>query len=141
MIQEHQEQSNVEMLTVLMGDDVDSEVARKVLRKHKGDVEKAADAILNGDRGETTAWTPTQATQDASYAAPSPSIPSLTLPSIIDLTGEDQDYSRALQMSMETSQSEPTFRPTDRAPDPAWQMVSSNVWQKSESTLKETDGI
>lgn len=111
---------------MLMGDVVDSEVARKVLRKHKGDVEKAADAILSGDRGEITAWTPTQATQDASYAAPSPSIPALTLPSIIDLTGDDE-YTRALQMSMETSQSEPTFRPTDRAPDPAWQMVPSNV--------------
>lgn len=44
----------------------------------------------------------------------------------IDLTGDtEDDLSRALAASLEDQG--PVFRPSDRAPDPAWAMVPSNV--------------
>jgi hypothetical protein len=45
------EQESVDTLTAMMGAS-DPEVARRVLRKYDGDVQKAATAILEGDRGE-----------------------------------------------------------------------------------------
>jgi hypothetical protein len=48
-----EEQESVDFLTAMMGDAVsDPAVARRVLRKCDGDVQKAATAILEGDRGE-----------------------------------------------------------------------------------------
>ncbi|KAF8639202.1 hypothetical protein AX17_001688 [Amanita inopinata Kibby_2008] len=116
------EHDNVQFLASMMGGDLDLEVARQVLRKHNGKVEKAADAILQGDRGEDIQWLATQNTGSTISPAQMPPAPSNR---VIDLT-DDDDMSRALQMSMETSQSEVRFGPTDRAPDPAWQMVPSN---------------
>jgi len=49
--------------------------------------------------------------------------------SVIDLTvehDEDPEFKRAIQLSMENDQ-EPVFRPSDRAPDPKWAVVPSNV--------------
>jgi hypothetical protein len=52
-ISSQEEQESVDILTAMMGDAVsDPEVARRVLRKCDGDVQKAATAILEGDRGE-----------------------------------------------------------------------------------------
>ena len=114
------EQDNVQFLASMMGGDLDLEAARRVLRKHSGNVEKAADAILQGDRGEDI-WLSAQNTGNTlSQAPPAPTA------RVIGLT-DDDDMSRALQMSMETSSNEVRFGPTDRAPDPAWQMVPSNV--------------
>ncbi|SRR5229473_2959753 len=53
--------------------------------------------------------------------------------SIVDLTGEGNDDNvelrRAIQASLSTSAYPPSsqFRPSDRAPDPNWAMVPSNV--------------
>ena len=45
---------------------------------------------------------------------------------MIDLTGdEDEELNRAMKMSME--EQGPVFRPSDRAPNPDWAMVPSNV--------------
>ena len=116
--------------------DVDVEVAKRVLLKHKGDMERAADAILEGDRGEANAWeSQHRTTPDPQYTegrstaiAPHPSS------SVIDLTGDqEEDISRAIQISLQDN--EPAtgtqFRPTDRAPHPDWQMVRSNVMCRS----------
>lgn len=47
-----EQESDVEFLTSMMGDAIpDPEIARRVLRKCDGDVQKAATAILEGDRG------------------------------------------------------------------------------------------
>jgi hypothetical protein len=55
-----EEQESVDILTAMMGDAVsDPEVARRVLRKCDGDVQKAATAILEGDRGEESVPRPT----------------------------------------------------------------------------------
>lgn len=43
---------------------------------------------------------------------------------VIDLTG-DEELSQALQASL--NEANPNFGPSDRAPDPNWAMVSSNV--------------
>lgn len=45
---------------------------------------------------------------------------------VIDLTGDDdEDLSRALQASLQDQGT--TFGPSDRAPDPNWAVVPSNV--------------
>ncbi|KAF8635560.1 hypothetical protein AX15_000210 [Amanita polypyramis BW_CC] len=113
------EQENVQFLASMMGGDLDLEAALRVLRKHNGNVEKAADAVLQGDRGEDM-WL---STQDTSSTLPQ--VPPAPSGRVIDLT-EDDDMSRALQMSMETSSNEVRFGPSDRAPDPAWQLVPPN---------------
>lgn len=109
---------------------VDRQTARRILRKHKGDMEKAVDALLAGDRGETTVWesqhrtTPEPRYSDSRTAA----VASHPSSSVIDLTGDtEEELSRAIQLSMQDDTSGPHFRPTDRAPHPDWQMVRSNV--------------
>lgn len=110
---------------------VDIEIAKRVLRKHKGDMERAADAILEGDRGEANVWesqhrtTPDPKHSDGRSTAIAPHPSS----SVIDLTGEQDDFSQAVQMSLQDNESGPgtQFRRTDRAPHPEWQMVRSNV--------------
>lgn len=125
--EERKEQEDGDLLAAMMGGDLDSEVARRVLRKHNGNLQKAADAILEGDRGEE-AWNTTPSTQVTSYVDPK-AVNAQAPPPVIDLTAaeDDADYSRALQLSMQTSQDEVKFGPSERAPDPAWQMVHSNV--------------
>ncbi|KAI0038627.1 hypothetical protein FA95DRAFT_1194206 [Auriscalpium vulgare] len=46
-----QEEENITLLTSMMGD-VDPDVVRRVLRKHNGDVQKAASSLLEGDTAE-----------------------------------------------------------------------------------------
>lgn len=49
---EIREEETVDMLTGLMGDGFDREVARRILRKYDGNVDKAAGALIEGERGE-----------------------------------------------------------------------------------------
>ncbi|TFK53221.1 hypothetical protein OE88DRAFT_1657130 [Heliocybe sulcata] len=112
-----EEQENVELLISMMGGDVDSEAARRVLKKHGNDIQKAASAILEGDRAEE-------------YGPRSPPHRTASRPEkekdVIDLTGdEESQMTEALRMSLETNQ-EQTFGPSNRAPDPSWAMVPSN---------------
>ena len=48
-------EENVTFLTSMMGDG-DPEIARRVLRKHNGDMNKAATSILEGDTGVEDPW-------------------------------------------------------------------------------------
>jgi len=51
--------------------------------------------------------------------------------SVIDLTADDEELTRAIQMSMEdSSQAAPKFTPSERAPNPDWQMVRSIISRK-----------
>ncbi|TFK31536.1 hypothetical protein BDQ12DRAFT_119224 [Crucibulum laeve] len=123
------EEQKVELLSSMMGGDTPVEVVQRVLRKHKGDVEKAADDILRGITGsDENVWNPPLQGAETKYDD-TPAVPQATpapANSVIDLTGDDDEYARALKMSMETSQGEPQFGPSERAPDPSWQMVRSN---------------
>ncbi|TFK75592.1 hypothetical protein BDN72DRAFT_757458 [Pluteus cervinus] len=113
-----------------MGGGVDPELARKVLRKFNGDIQRAAEAILNNEIPEDNDpyWTSGSTSQQ-------------TLPasnSVIDLT-EEEDYRQGRPLTRERSETSvrvradpPSnrtikFAPTDRAPDPNWQMVPANV--------------
>ncbi|KAF8062182.1 hypothetical protein FPV67DRAFT_1507444 [Lyophyllum atratum] len=126
-----EEQDAVDLLTDILGGVVGPDQARRVLRKH-GNVEKAADAILGGDTGqeEPPAWqSTTQSSQDTTYTDPSSSssIPHITEASssaVIDLT-EENDPTRSWQLSQ--AQSEVKFGPSERAPNPSWQMVTTNT--------------
>jgi len=127
-----EEQEAVDMLTGMMGGDVGGDEARRVLRKHGGDMQKAAEAILGGDRGkeELPAWqSTTQSSQDAGYTDPSSSssiqqVPQSSSSAVIDLT-EDNDSTRSWQLGQ--AQNEIKFGPSERAPDPSWQMVTTNT--------------
>ena len=147
------EDENVTFLTSMMGNG-DPEIARRVLRKHNGDVNKAATSILEGDTGAEESW-PTDYSNlvDVPASVTGPSTPprkqSHTIPlvrtlitfiaskperdkSIIDLTGDEEksELRRALEASLSTSAYGPSttqFRPSQRAPDPNWAMVPSNV--------------
>ncbi|KAF9484084.1 hypothetical protein BDN70DRAFT_872980 [Pholiota conissans] len=130
--EEEQERLNGELLASITS--VDAQIARRVLRKHKGDMEKAADALLTGDRGTEVQWETQRRNTPEPGAAMYmdglntdtrvvPSIPT-TSKSVIDLTTDDDDMTRAIQMSIESSQ--PQFGPSERAPHPEWQMVRSN---------------
>ncbi len=147
------EDENVTFLTSMMGNE-DPEIARRVLRKHNGDVQKAATSILEGDTGAEDSW-PTDFRNliNAPASAADPSTPPRkrndVLPpvhslialiaskperdkSVIDLTGDDEnsELRRALVASLPTSAYGPSasqLRPSERAPDPNWAMVPSNV--------------
>jgi hypothetical protein len=123
---EQQDASQEELLAQI--GNVDRQTARRILRKHKGDMEKAVDALLAGDRGETSVWesqhrtTPEPRYTDGKTTAIAPHPSS----SVIDLTGDtEEELSRAIQLSMQDDTSGTHFRPTDRAPHPYWQMVSN----------------
>ncbi|KAF8957517.1 hypothetical protein BDZ97DRAFT_1706876 [Flammula alnicola] len=134
---EQLEGDNGDLLATLASiGNVDVQVARRVLRKHKGDMEKAADAILAGDRALDIGWeTQHRNTPEPMYtdglnteALVVPSSTPLPSTSVIDLTADDDEMTRALQMSMqESSQVVPQFGPSERAPHPEWQMVPSNA--------------
>lgn len=122
-----EEAQQVDLLLEMMGDYVNRTEALRVYRKHKGIVERAADAILSGDRGEDYNWDDTQSSAPPGYSqavqqiGPQPLKPSTT---VIDLTGSDDELQRAMALSLET---EPQFGPSNRPPDANWAMVPTNV--------------
>jgi hypothetical protein len=141
--QEKQETENSNYLASVVN--VDSHIARRMLRKHNGDVAKAADAILAGDSAVDVWDSQHRTTPDPMYSqdgldTTTPTASSIVTPipssSVIDLTADDEELTRAIQMSMEDSahalpsypsHSVPKFTPSQRAPHPDWQMVRSNV--------------
>lgn len=121
-----QEQGDVEMMISMMGGDLSPQVALNLLRKHNGSIEKAASALLEGDRGSSS---------DAMAVSPSSAsrpplrqgTPLQPDKNVIDLTREDEEneLTRALRASLQDQA--PVFGPSNRAPDPNWAMVPSNV--------------
>ncbi|KAF9531048.1 hypothetical protein CPB83DRAFT_849241 [Crepidotus variabilis] len=120
------DEANAELLAQI--GDIDVEAARRLLHKYKGDMQKAVDALLAGDKGYEEPWegqhrtTPEPSLTDGKSTAVAPHASS----SVIDLSGDD-DLSRALQMSMQDSSTPAQFKPTERAPHPEWQVVLSNA--------------
>lgn len=51
-VRQEEEETAVDLLTALMGDGFDREVVRRILRKYDGNVDKAAGALVEGERGE-----------------------------------------------------------------------------------------
>ena len=117
---------------------VELHIAKRMLRRHNGDVAKAADAILTGDPGADSWDSQRRTTPDPLYSqdgldTATPTVSSMVTPvpssSVIDLTTDDEELTRAIQMSMEDSpQAAPKFTPSQRAPNPDWQC---NVYRES----------
>ncbi|KAJ3557621.1 hypothetical protein NM688_g1374 [Phlebia brevispora] len=122
------------------------EDALKHLRRKGGNVEQALDAIFNGESADEVpkssagdmeslraaaagvVTTGAPLLRDIFRPADSPRVSKSEKPSppMIDLTGDDdEEMSRALRASLEDQG--PVFRPSDRAPNPDWAMVPSNV--------------
>ncbi|KAH0578530.1 hypothetical protein H2248_003680 [Termitomyces sp. 'cryptogamus'] len=122
-----QEEESVVMLAGMMR--VDNDQARRVLRKYKGNVEKAVDAMLSGDQGDVSPnlWSPMESSQDPSYVDPfteaTHTVAQSSSSNVIDLTGDDND--RTLKLSQ--AQSDVKFGPSERVPDPSWQLVTTNA--------------
>ncbi|KAJ2919732.1 hypothetical protein MD484_g700, partial [Candolleomyces efflorescens] len=117
-----EDSASVEILSSLAN--VDAIVARKVLEKHNGNIDEAANALLAGDIGEeppASSWTQRHNTPERGYYDTDPAI-SITAPlpggsqSTIDLTDAS---------TYNTSGTK--FGPSNRAPHPEWQMVPSDV--------------
>lgn len=110
------------MLMGMMGGGAPLDQVLRVLRKHKGDVQKAADAILSGDNGEEPPLWQSTLAQDSTPAyrdpptTPTNNALALSGTSVIDLTAEGTDFT-----------SNTKFGPSERAPDPGWQMVTTAV--------------
>jgi hypothetical protein len=122
-----EEAEQVDALLDMLGNFVTRTEVLRVYRKNKGNVDRTADAILNGDRAEDYNWEDTQSSAPPGYSqstqqiGPQPLKPSTT---VIDLTGSDEELQRAMAMSLET---EPTFGPSNRPSDLNWAMVPTNV--------------
>ncbi|KAF9224715.1 hypothetical protein BS17DRAFT_751550 [Gyrodon lividus] len=127
------EEETIDMLVGLMGEDFDREVARRILRKYDGDIEKAAGALLEGERGEelpsSLANWRSNSQMDISQPQPIPPAVRPNTP-VIDLTAEDDpDLQRAMQESINIIQPQPEgpkFGPSERPPDPNWAVVPSH---------------
>ncbi|KAJ3504703.1 hypothetical protein NLJ89_g7798 [Agrocybe chaxingu] len=104
--QDQQERENSDLLASI--GNVDAQIARRVLRKHRGDMEKAVDAILAGDRGAEAWETQHRTTPEPMYTDGATPVHQIT------------QLRRHRQSSVH-------FGPTDRAPHPEWQMVPSNA--------------
>ncbi|KAI0267397.1 hypothetical protein BC834DRAFT_968906 [Gloeopeniophorella convolvens] len=137
---ENDEEQGVVFLTSMMGDTVDPEVARRVLRKHNGDMQKAAMAMVEGDTGaDETTWPSNFSSLGDVSTATGPSTPPPSKPerekAVIDLTADDEsaELKRALEASLAPTYTSSTtqFGPSQRAPDPNWAVVPSNVEQPS----------
>lgn len=121
-----EETGQVDFLLGMMGGSMSRKEALRVYRKHEGNVSRAVDAIMNGDKGEDYNWEENQSTTPPGYSqstqqiGPQPLKPSTT---VIDLTGSDDELQRAMAMSLET---EPTFGPSNRPPDSNWAVVPTN---------------
>lgn len=90
----NQDADNLLLLTDIGG--ISRDAAHRVLRKHNGDMEKAADAILAGDKGEEPVSSSNMQLVKST-------------PTVIDLTADedsDADLHRALQMSMDSPQTD-----------------------------------
>ena len=109
---------------------------------------KAADAPLTGGDPAVESWEPRRRTiPDPIYMdsldTTTPTASSIVTPihssslSVIDLT-EDDDLTRAIQMSMEDSskiQVVPEFTSRQKAPHSDWQVVRSNVMYNLSATF------
>jgi hypothetical protein len=93
-------------------------------------VQKAADAILEGDRGEDhdPSWhSQIENTQTRPMTPPPSSVKQQGhASSVIDLTSDDEDLSRALVASLEPHNGT-KYGPSQRPPHPDWAVVRSNV--------------
>ncbi|KAG1888259.1 hypothetical protein F4604DRAFT_1916175 [Suillus subluteus] len=111
---EAKESNSIEILTTLMDGSVDHEVARRVLRKFDGDVEKAASAMIEGDRGEDTQSSLWTSHSQMEINQPRPLAPAAVRPS------------SPINIDLTASQEGPMFGPSERPPDANWAMVPSN---------------
>lgn len=150
------EEESITLLQSMMGNDLDREVARRVLIKHSHDLQAAASAILEGDRGEANAWVQNDTIDltdsgalNATRRPNTPLAPTKSEQQIDaglsnfgggagNTTGRandeyESDLDKALRMSLEQTNDHnqanagSSLRPSDRAPDPNWAVVPSNV--------------
>ncbi|RDX44562.1 hypothetical protein OH76DRAFT_1466134 [Lentinus brumalis] len=138
-----QEQADIETLSAIMGGNLDEYHALTLLRKHNNNLEKAASALLEGDTGADDpmyADLPRLEPINAPVIGPGPRTPPPSRPEkgVIDLTKDDDDeLARALRASLEDHTTR--FGPSERAPDPNWAVVPSNVEASAPAGMSQDD--
>lgn len=147
-----EEVEKVHQILDVMCEACDAQQALTFLRRNGGDVGKTLSALLDNapDNTPTTSGTtdfselraaaagvvtshsPSGKHTFTSVSGTTPDVYQASAAAtdkapVIDLTGDedDADLSRALKASLEDQG--PTFGPSDRAPDPNWAVVPSNV--------------
>ncbi|KAI0718526.1 hypothetical protein C8T65DRAFT_638279 [Cerioporus squamosus] len=139
-----QEQADIETLSAMMGGNLDELHALTLLRKYNNNLEKAASALLEGDTGADDpmyADLPRLEPINAPVIGPGPRTPPPSRPEkgVIDLTkDDDEELARALRASLE-DQGTTQFGPSERAPDPNWAVVPSNVEANAPSGMSQDD--
>ncbi|PSR72130.1 hypothetical protein PHLCEN_2v11978 [Hermanssonia centrifuga] len=139
------ERDKMRQIQEIMG--CDDAKALTFLRKKGGNVEQAITAILEDPGDEPIAadvnddimsqLRDSAATVAVTSPTKSGQAPS---PPVIDLTAdEDDEMSRALKASLEDQG--PAFGPSNRAPDPNWAVVPSNVEVHSELVSQDDQAI
>ncbi|THH02020.1 hypothetical protein EW026_g774 [Hermanssonia centrifuga] len=137
------ERDKMRQIQEIMG--CDDTKALTFLRKKGGNVEQAITAILEDPGDETIAADVnddimSQLRDSAASVAVTSRECSSSHGGIIDLTGdEDDEMSRALKASLEDQG--PAFGPSNRAPDPNWAVVPSNVEVHSELVSQDDQAI
>ncbi|THH16377.1 hypothetical protein EW146_g4264 [Bondarzewia mesenterica] len=129
-----QDEEKVNTLVQMMGS-LEPEIARRVLRKHNGDMDKAAASILDGDlEGDNLApWAegiPMLTSFSQATARPGPRTPPPSKPeqdqAVIDLTMVDEDKELNLALEASLEQGGTRFGPSEREPDPSLALVPTN---------------
>lgn len=110
---------SLEFLISMMGNNIDRNVARRVLDKFNGDVEKAADSLLNGEAPPPESW---ESTAVAPYKPPRMLHACICSGSHCAHTASSPS-NQSIQLAP-TSMIDLTM---DEAPHPEWAVVPSNV--------------
>ncbi|KAI0694109.1 hypothetical protein BC835DRAFT_1406517 [Cytidiella melzeri] len=124
-----EEKSSVQQIVEVMCGACDEDKALTFLRRNGGNVDKTLSALLDNatdDAPTTSGTTDYSELRAAAAGVVAPHTPPGKAP-VIDLTGDDDELSRALQASLQDQG--PAFAPSERAPDPNWAVVPSNVAQ------------
>ncbi|KAH6910678.1 hypothetical protein BKA70DRAFT_90896 [Coprinopsis sp. MPI-PUGE-AT-0042] len=119
------DEEEIQLLSSLAN--VDADTARRVYQKHNGDMTKAADALLGGDTGSEDHWSQRQNTRQNT---PEGIMVTKSTTTTIDLTSDSSAYQTVPVSS---------FGPSTRAPDPNWQIVSSNAAVSSTPGISHDD--
>ncbi|KAI0767227.1 hypothetical protein C8Q74DRAFT_941235 [Fomes fomentarius] len=138
-----QEIADIAVLDTMWGGSLDTNRALALLRKHGNNLDRTATALIEGETGDPDDFSdlPHLEPLEAPVIGPGPRTPPPSRPEnpVIDLTRDDDpELTRALRESLESSTAT-SFGPSNRAPDPNWAMVPSNVEAGAPSGMSSDD--
>ncbi|KAL6307660.1 hypothetical protein BKA93DRAFT_726897 [Sparassis latifolia] len=139
------ELEDVEALITMMDGNVAPEIALSTLRASNGEMDKAAIALLENDRSgmhiPTISLPGDEAPRSGSPGPRTPPREPEQAPAVIDLTADDEDKELSLALKASLEDQPPKFGPSERAPDPNWAVVPSNVVETGASISQDDQSL